>query len=99
MPSVKRPSTHWTRKRFWWLLFPSPIPPKGKRLQCTGMNADFPRRLVRPTAGGVLRRWTRAEVYALFNSGFFHPEQKTELIGGLLYHKPRQSPAHGAAVM
>jgi len=44
------------------------------------------------------RFWTREEYQRLAEQGFFHPEERLELIAGVIYKKARQSPIHAAGI-
>jgi Uma2 family endonuclease len=45
------------------------------------------------------RRWTRKEYERQVSAGFFHPESRIELVGGILYEKPRQTPRHATVLL
>lgn len=49
--------------------------------------------------GGSPRRWTRAEVYRLYNMGFFSPDEKFELIAGEIVQKMTQNRPHALCVI
>jgi Uma2 family endonuclease len=44
------------------------------------------------------RLWTRKEYYRLAEKGLFHPDERLELIEGVIYKKPRQSPPHAVGI-
>ncbi len=44
------------------------------------------------------RSWTRKEYERLAERGFFHPDERLELVAGVIYRKARQSPAHTTGI-
>jgi Uma2 family endonuclease len=45
------------------------------------------------------RRWTREEYERLAEQGFFHPEEKVELVDGVIYEMTPQSSFHSTGVL
>ena len=44
------------------------------------------------------RRWTREEYERLVQQGFFHPEEKLELVDGVIYEMTPQSSFHSTGI-
>ncbi len=63
------------------------------------MSITLTRPPVSPGESGSPRRWTREEVYRLYNMGFFNPDEKLELIAGEPIQKMTQNPPHAVALM
>lgn len=51
------------------------------------------------TATVSIRRWTREEYERLVEQGFFHPEEKIELVDGVIFGKTPQTRAHTTSVL
>ena len=51
------------------------------------------------TATADLRRWTREEYERLVEQGFFHPEEKIELVDGVILEMSPQSSVHTIGVL
>ena len=51
------------------------------------------------TATADLRRWTREEYERLVEQGFFHPEEKIELVDGVILEMSPQSSLHTTGVL
>lgn len=50
------------------------------------------------TAAVETRRWTREEYERLVAQGFFHPEERIELVEGTIYEMTPQSSLHAAGI-
>src|SRR5215213_4175153 len=50
------------------------------------------------TATIDLRRWTREEYERLVEEGFFHPEERLELVDGVIYEMTPQSSDHATGI-
>lgn len=50
------------------------------------------------TAAVETRRWTREEYERLVEQGFFHPDERIELIEGVIYEMPPQKSLHAFGV-
>ncbi len=46
-----------------------------------------------------IRRWTREEYERLVEQGFFHPEEKMELVDGVIFGKTPQTRVHTASIL
>ncbi len=50
------------------------------------------------TLAQEFRHWTREEYERLVAEGFFHPEERLELVDGLIFELSPQSPPHAVAI-
>lgn len=54
--------------------------------------------MAQPAVDIKLKRWMRDEYERLAESGFFHPDERLELIDGIIYEKPPQTSWHASTV-